>query len=71
MLFCCDAPSWVCLLYAQVWYGEVPGPPDMKPRFIFGYVMPVGLIVVLNLIIDFRERKQVVVVTPPIHTWRI
>jgi hypothetical protein len=43
MLFFCDAPSWVCLLYAQVWYGEVPGAPDMKPRFIFGYVMPVVL----------------------------
>ena len=43
VLFFCDAPSWVCLLYAQVWYGEVPGAPDMKPRFIFGYVMPVVL----------------------------
>jgi hypothetical protein len=42
-LFFCDAPSWVCLLHAQVWYGEVPDAPDMKPRFICGYVMPVVL----------------------------
>ena len=34
-LFFCDAPSWVCLLYAQVWYGGVPGAPDMEPEFVF------------------------------------
>jgi hypothetical protein len=43
MLFFCDAPSWVCLLYAKLWYGGVPEAPDMKPRFIFGYVIPVVL----------------------------
>ena len=49
MLFLCDAPSWVCLLYAQVWYGEVPGAPDMEPRFIFALCYAgCSLIVVLN-----------------------
>ena len=36
--FFCDAPSWVCLLYAYVWYWGGPGTQNTNPTFDFRYV---------------------------------
>jgi len=38
LLFLCDAASWVCLLYAQVWFGRVHDVPQLNLDFIFGFV---------------------------------
>ena len=38
LLFLCDAPLWVCLLYVYVWYRRVPGASNPELKFILCYV---------------------------------
>ena len=58
MLFLCDVPSWVCLLYAQVWYGEVPGAPDMEPRFIFALCYVGCSLIVVLIILHLQNQYK-------------